>query len=143
MLAIAHRGNFDGPSKFENEPNHVLKTWRMGYDVEVDVSYIDGKFYLGHDTPDYEVDSSFLQMTGVWCHAKTIEALHAMLDYEGINCFWHQEDDFTLTSKNYIWTYPGKFGTRRSVIVDLHKNWILKNYSGVFGICTDYPNQKP
>ena len=23
------------------------------------------------------------------------------------NYFWHQNDKFTLTSKGYIWTFPG------------------------------------
>ena len=27
-----------------------------------------------------------------------------------MNChyFWHQEDDYTITSKGIIWAYPGK-----------------------------------
>ena len=27
---------------------------------------------------------------------------------KSLNYFWHQTDDFTLTSHGYIWTYPGK-----------------------------------
>ena len=25
-----------------------------------------------------------------------------------VHCFWHENDDYALTSKNWIWAYPGK-----------------------------------
>jgi hypothetical protein len=40
--------------------------------------------------------------------------------------FWHQNDDFTLTSKNYIWTYPGQPYTASSVIV-MPEFWVKAN----------------
>ena len=59
--------------------------------------------------------------------------------------FWHQEDDFTLTSKNYIWTYPGKPYTPKSIIVMPEDNLKLFDFNqikeyDVYGVCTDYPN---
>ena len=65
-----------------------------------------------------------------------IEALKAMLN-RGAHCFWHQEDDVTLTSNGYIWTYPGKQLTTKSICVlpELKK----QNHSACYGICTDYP----
>ncbi|MEY4342356.1 MAG: Synechococcus phage, partial [Pseudomonadota bacterium] len=53
------------------------------------------------------------------------------------NSFWHQEDDFTITSSGYIWTYPNKSITSQSIIVDLNKNWKTKNYN-CFGVCVDF-----
>ena len=55
-----------------------------------------------------------------------------------VNIFWHQDDDFTLTSRNVIWTYPGKQFSENSVIVklDYEANYIEK--SNLFGICSDY-----
>ena len=43
----------------------------------------------------------------IWFHAKNIEAFYELLKLN-IVCFWHQNDDVTLTSNGYIWTYPGK-----------------------------------
>ena len=33
-----------------------------------------------------------------------------------IHCFWHEQDERTLTSRGYIWTYPYKQVTNMSVI---------------------------
>ena len=56
-MLISHRGNIDGVNKnFENQPNYIDDAIRAGYDVEVDIWYIDDKLYLGHDTADYQVD---------------------------------------------------------------------------------------
>ena len=65
---------------------------------------------------EYVGQTYFLKKDGLWCHAKNIEALNLMLR-EGIHCFWHQEDDVTLTSKGYKWTYPGKQLTENSICV--------------------------
>ena len=55
---------------------------------------------------------------------------------EDIHCFWHQEDDVTLTSKGYMWTYPGKPLTDNSICVKPKKNdKIMKK---TFGICSDF-----
>jgi hypothetical protein len=118
MKYIAHRGNLSGPNKHnENSPSYLLDAMDAGFDVETDVWFIDGKFFLGHDTPNYEIDIQFLKNPKVWAHAKNIEALHEMLKYKSINCFWHQEDDYTLTSKGIMWSYPGKETYGNSVCV--------------------------
>jgi hypothetical protein len=59
----------------------------------------------------------------------------------GYNYFWHQEDDYTLTSKNFIWTYPGKEYKSKSVIV--MPEWGNMSYDALrnvecYGICSDY-----
>ena len=57
MKYIAHRGNLNGPNRLlENKPDYLNVALSLGYDVEVDVWFIDGKFFLGHDRPDYEID---------------------------------------------------------------------------------------
>jgi hypothetical protein len=59
------------------------------------------------------------------------------LDQNGIylNYFWHQEDDVTLTSKGYIWAYPGKQPIKNSIAVmpELKND----NLSECIGICSD------
>ena len=53
-----------------------------------------------------------------------------------INCFWHQNDDITLTSKGYIWTYPGKQPIQSSIAVmpELYND----NLTNCIGICSDH-----
>ena len=106
MFLISHRGNINGKNvQKENSPDYILKALSFGYDVEIDVWYVNNKFFLGHDTPQYEISIEFLKNDKLWCHAKNLASLEKML-YNNITCFWHQTDDYTLTSKGYIWTYP-------------------------------------
>lgn len=136
MKIISHRGNINGPSIYENVPHHIQKCLSDGIECEIDVWKIQDTFYLGHDNPEYEVDFSFLTQKGLWCHAKNLESLRDMLKHN-INCFWHQNDDFTLTSSGYIWTYPNKSVLDNSIIVDNDPNWKEKHYQ-CYGVCSDY-----
>lgn len=139
MILISHRGNIDGkiPSK-ENEPFYIKDAIHLGYDVEVDVWYSNNTFWLGHDNPEYQIGLYFLLENAdkLWCHAKNIEAIVEMKKEKTINCFWHQEDDITLTSKGYIWAYPGKQPIKNSIAVlpEIHQD----NLDVCGGICSDY-----
>jgi hypothetical protein len=149
MKLIAHRGNINGSNKLEeNKPEYVENAISVGFDVEIDIWYNtnENNFYLGHDNPQYVVTKHWLELNinKLWIHCKNLEALyHFVNTTNGYNYFWHQQDDFTLTSKNYIWTYPGKLHTKSSVIVmpewdDI--NWDNFKSINCFGICTDYVN---
>ena len=64
-----------------------------------------------------------------------------MLSYSEIHSFWHQEDDVTLTSRNFIWTHPGKQLTENSIAVlpELNNdNSITMLPKKLFGICSDF-----
>jgi len=138
MIFISHRGNITGKNKEkENSPEYIEAALKKGYHVEVDVWYINKKWYLGHDLPQHEIEPSFLNNDKLWCHAKNIESLERMIE-EDIHCFWHQEDDVTLTSRGYLWTYPGKKVTTKSIAV-LPEIKDFVNIGIVAGICTDYP----
>ena len=52
-----------------------------------------------------------------------------------IHCFWHQEDNYTITSKNFIWAYPGWEGSATRTIA-VKPNGTLK-LAEFYGICTD------
>lgn len=141
MILISHRGNLNGKfESYENEPIFIDKAISEGYDVEVDVWYIDGVLFLGHDKPQYGVDFRWFidRLSKLWVHCKNIESILYFQEcgYE-INYFWHQEDDITLTSKNFIWTFPGKKLTSRSIAVlpESVKDWELTE---CLGICSDY-----
>lgn len=154
MKLIAHRGNIQGPNNLqENNPNYIETAIKKGYDIEIDIRYNihDKKFYLGHDLPQYPIewDWLFYHRNFLWIHCKNIESLYQFSSkVDKFNYFWHEEDSYTLTSLNYIWTYPGKEYNSRSVVLmpeklDLlkfHKNDIIvdmRNYD-CYAICSDY-----
>jgi hypothetical protein len=135
MIHISHRGNIFGRVKeSENDPIYIQQALDKGFDVEVDVWHIDNQFWLGHDNPQYKVTEGFLEQHNLWCHAKNIDALYVMNTNYHIHCFWHQEDDVTLTSRGYLWTYPGKQLTSNSIAV-LPDGKVPDN---IVGICSDF-----
>ena len=99
MKLIAHRGNIHGPRPDkENNPEYLLNAVDKGYDCEVDVWVLDDDIWLGHDNPNYMVSKEFISNEAFWNHAKNLKALSFMLD-NNIHCFWHEQDERTLTSK--------------------------------------------
>ena len=61
MILISHRGNINEVNlERENTQSYIQEAIDLGYDVEIDIRYIDGKFWLGHDESDYEVNLSWL-----------------------------------------------------------------------------------
>lgn len=140
MKIISHRGNLSGPCpKLENSIEYISKAYQLGYDVEVDVWHVNNGFYLGHDKPDHLIDEEILEDPKFWCHAKNLGALNKMLKNCKINCFWHQKDNFTLTSSGFIWTFPHNKVCDQSIIVDLRPKevWLKNNYN-CYGICADF-----
>ena len=141
MLLISHRGNINGRfESYENEPTYIDLAISKGYDVEIDVWYVDGILYLGHDNPQYGVDFRWFRdrLSKLWVHCKNIEALSYFREcgYD-INYFWHQDDDVTITSLGYFWTYPGKKLTKYSIAVMPE----IKQFDDIlisYGICSDY-----
>lgn len=143
MILIAHRGLFQGPDPTkENHPGQIALAIEQGYHVEVDVRYIDGKLILGHDNADYEIDEYWLRNNKLWIHCKNLEALHYFTKhYWKYNFFWHENDQYTLTSFGFIWTFPGKDLTNQSIMVmPEHVDISLNNTKNItcYGICSDY-----
>lgn len=138
MKFISHRGNINKIVKSEeNRPDKILYCISIGYDVEIDVWNIDGNYYLGHDEPQYKVDSSFFLNKNLWCHAKNKEAL-LDLSIKKINCFWHQNDDYTLTYNGFIWVFPNIPLVKNCIAVMPEKtNYLIENLNECYGICSD------
>lgn len=139
MILISHRGNINGKNiPLENNPDYIKDAIHLGYDVEVDIWYSNNTFWLGHDNPEYQIGLYFLLENSdkLWCHAKNIEAIVEMKKEKNINCFWHQKDDITLTSKGYIWAYPGKQPIKNSIAVlpEIYQD----NLDVCKGICSDH-----
>ena len=55
-----------------------------------------------------------------------------------INCFWHQNDDYTLTYNGYIWTFPNKNLTTNCIAVMPEiTNYKISDLMNCYGICSD------
>lgn len=137
MIKIAHRGNTNGPTIYENQLWYMQKAIDEGYDVEIDIWVLRDKVWAGHDSAQYLVPDEFLlkNIDHLWIHCKNLDAMSFFAQkIRPFNFFWHQEDDRTLTSQGFIWTYPGKDVAPRSVIVDLEG----KTRYNCYAICSDY-----
>lgn len=140
MILISHRGNINGKIlEAENKPNYIDDAISLGYDVEVDIWVIEGTFHLGHDEPQWGIFLNWLseRRDKLWIHCKNIEAMEWFNQLGTMyNYFWHQEDAVTLTSRGYIWAYPGKQPVKNSIAVMPEIN--NDETQHCLGICSDY-----
>ena len=141
MKIISHRAYIDGEDPdVENHPAAIQALLDAGLGVEIDVWYIDGEYFLGHDDPKYHIQETFLEQEGLWCHAKNKDALEHMLA-SGVHCFWHQEDDYTITSRGYIWAYPNKETSGKNTVLLFPERYPEIDEQKYDFICTDYINK--
>lgn len=139
MILIAHRGNYAGRvAHLENTMVHLRDAISRGYDVEVDLWVIDGLLYLGHDGPEHLASPSEIKELEprAWFHAKN----HAALVYglqNSLHVFFHDRDEYTLTSRGIIWAYSGK-------LVEAHGIAVMPEYTpdyvvswDALGVCSD------
>jgi len=78
MILISHRGNLNGKiEEYENYPSYIDSALNQGYDVEVDVWFVDGDWWLGHDEPQYMSSIHWLEerQDKLWMHCKNVEAV--------------------------------------------------------------------
>lgn len=136
MKLISHRGNIDGPNPdSENKPAYIESALSQGFNVETDVWWVDGQWRIGHNSPEWCVDYSWILQDGLWLHCKNSDALQYM-PFDVVHYFFHQRDDYTLTSSNYVWTFPGKSLGPKSIVVKPDLDSYIP--SCVAGICSDY-----
>lgn len=142
MLFIAHRGNIIKPTpRLENKPEYVANALKNGLDTEIDVWFIDGFWFLGHDEPRYHTSKQFLTNHKLWTHAKNLCTLFELLRIKA-HCFWHQSDDATLTSKGYMWTFANKPLTKLSIaVLPENSHYQKSELKKCAGICTDFINK--
>ena len=141
MILISHRGNIDSIIiKRENTQSYIQEAIDLGYDVEVDVWYMDNTFWLGHDTLQYEVGIDWLldRKDKLWVHCKNFEALTELVDTE-LRVFYHKEEDYTIISDKHIWAHNLKNIDDKCIIPLLSKTE-LKTWKSVdvHGVCSDY-----
>ena len=143
---ISHRGNIRGPiPDKENRPSYIDCAIGNGYDVEIDVNYVNGELWLGHDEPQYKVTHTWIQARSkyLWLHCKDFESAKECWKYQA---FCHSGDPFVFTSNNKIWLH----GENESIytlddmtiipVINKQESTSFHTANGIpFGVCTDYP----
>jgi hypothetical protein len=144
MLYIAHRGNISGRDPdSENSPHQIDRCIEKRYAVEVDMRMHNGKPYFGHDEPRYETNAEWLlqRKNSLWVHCKDKESLQYLHGLKNINFFWHQSDDYTITSFGYLWAFPGKEPVGNMCVLVLPERYFTMEESikkPCIAICTDH-----
>jgi len=138
MIYISHRGNINGRNpERENDPRYVAEALMNGYDVEVDLWVVEGKMLLGHDDPQYGISRRFLINPFLWLHAKNPFAFELIVE-NNLRGFYHTEEDFVLTTKGHIWTYPGKRLLKNSIaVLPETVSYSLEDLKRCSAICSD------
>ena len=170
MRFIAHRGNVYGANKEkENRPEYIKQALALGFDVEIDVWYLNdhggsesrggcleqesfhesnnalhhsspcssSSWWLGHDEPQYMVPYEFLLQSRLWIHCKNGAALRMLSQEDRVNCFSHDVDECTLTSKRHVWVYPDKPLQGPSSVAVMFSDPVNLLDKDIFGICAD------
>ena len=109
---------------------------------------INKKLYLGHDQGELLISKKDLlkYKNNLWIHCKNLEAISYFNKTDlDLNYFWHDKDAYTLTSKGYIWAFPGEKLSNECICVmpelkkSINEIKSIKEIS-IAGICTDYPS---
>lgn len=148
MKLISHRGNIAGKNvNLENSPLYIDSAIEFGYDVEIDVWYINDAIFLGHDEPQYHISIEFLKnrLSNLWIHCKNASIInYFFINKINANYFWHQEDEYTITTKGFIWTYPKEHYSSfysNQILLDFSNMTIEKinkyECNNIYGLCCD------
>jgi hypothetical protein len=161
MKIISHRGNLTGPNpERENTVEAIEEALKLGFPVEFDIWYNEGKYWLGHDKPQYETNVEkffdWSEMNDIYIHCKNVLALQMLMKdsvYHDpkIHSFFHDIDDCIMLDNFNIWVHPKAVESidqtvaedciavlpkRKTVEVNFIDNIDLHKWNG---ICTDYP----
>lgn len=146
MIIISHRGNINGPVPGkENRPSYIDAALGLGYEVEVDLRYIDGEFWLGHDEPQYKINESWMELRKekIWYHCKDIySALELTKKENKFKFFCHSQDEFVITSRNKLWVHDLTKTINECCIIPLLGVSEIYNYNNniPYAVCSDYVN---
>jgi hypothetical protein len=145
MKIISHRGNIRGPvPEKENRPSYIDSAINIGYDVEVDLRFIDGAFWLGHDEPQYKVELSwmYLRSEKLWFHCKDVYSALELSKLKTFKYFCHSSDAYVATSTGHLWLHDISKSVNEYCIIPLISDIEARKYNefkDVYGICTDFP----
>jgi len=146
MLLISHRGNLNGPLvERENSLEYIDEAIKLGFDVEVDLRNIDGKFWLGHDYAQYSVEVEWMmdRINNIWFHCKNFDAARLLSNLnKNFKLFCHTNEPYVCTSLNYLWVHDLNNDLDSNCIIPLISESDILNYKlykNCYAICTDYP----
>lgn len=143
MYFIAHRGNMIGRNvERENKEDYILECLELGYQCEIDVWIIDNEIFLGHDGPEHKTTIDFImeRKEHLWIHCKNEDALNFFV-HKNVNCFYHDKDNYTITSKGIVW---GNINSKciSNMICVMPENYQseleFEELSLCIGVCSDY-----
>lgn len=120
MRLIAHRGNIRGKIlHLENTEPYIIDAIAQGYQVEIDMWYVNQTLYLGHDDPLYKTSFEFL-------HEHSAELLIHCRDLKTLE-FMH--NDKKLSKFNYFYhvTEPAVISSHGDIIMHSHANRCIDN----------------
>lgn len=143
MILISHRGNIDNiKPEMENRLEYIQAAIDAGYEVEVDVWVKDGRFFLGHDGPQYEFDPAWMYARNdkLWVHTKNFTALRTLID-SNLRIFFHEQEKHTIIHNcKLIWSHNLEEADEKSIIPLLSLESLMSKYEEVkvYGICSDY-----
>ena len=156
LKLIAHRGLLHGPStEKENNLENILSNIKKYPDIinELDIWIESDDIYLGHDFPKKKILPEILYKysKNLILHIKGVNLI-TKKDFKIFNevlnkChyFSHQEDDFAITNKGWIWSHPRNGFVKNTICVLPEKIEALEfatkkiEFKSLYGICTDYP----
>lgn len=157
-IIISHRGNLEGPNPlWENNIGYVESALKVCLFCEVDLWRFGQYLFLSHDKPQTtgQYQLGIEQFLGdnrdkLVIHCKNIQALQMMTSLRNkhqYNYFWHENDQYTLTSKEWIWAFPNKgVYSSDNLSLDAFTVAVLPelentNTTNFMAICTDYVYQ--
>ena len=148
MKFISHRGNIHGPQPDEeNTFDYIDEAIALGYDVEVDLRWKNGQFYLGHDfaqEPSVSLEWIYDRQHFLWLHCKDIDCFS--IAPKAWRKFCHISDPAVVVTPDFLWIHDLSMELNWKCIIPLLTKEDIDNFdlertrSGdCYGICTDYP----
>lgn len=142
MKIISHRGNIKGIEvDKENRPSYIDSAIKLGYEVEVDIRFIDGDYWLGHDYNQYKINKTWMKLRKnyLWFHCKDIDSA-INLSNSDFKFFCHVSDDYVLTNTGHLWVHNLNKTINDRCIIPLLSLQDINEYKNntPYAICTDY-----
>lgn len=140
MKFISHRGNINKTDNCDSQIKQIEDIINFtDYDIEIDVRKVNpGAVGLGHNHIGdiVSIEDLFKLKDRLWVHSKDISTF-LLMQKCGFNTFIHDFDDCALTTKGYLWIYPGVTIEGDKSIAVLPEEIKPKNLEKAYAICTD------
>lgn len=108
----------------------------------MDVWGLDGELFIGHDKPYLSVmPKEFINNSGVWAHAKNIEALKILSGNCQCKLFTHDREPIAIVEGGFFWTTNPDNVCQKTIFMDVegvrYSPREIVNILTAHGICSD------